>query len=178
MTPRIQLSLFDAAQLAPSYVLTPDAEGQPDMRYLPQPAHPGEDTGADIRACLRKPVQLAPGESAIIPAGFKIHLPKLESPFLLDYQIRSRSGLSRKHGVIVVNQPATIDPGYRGWIEVTLYRLPGFGEEPFVIEDGDRVAQAVLAIAVDQGQLAALCVSELPGDSQRGEAGFGSTGVA
>lgn len=168
--PRIQLSLIDANALDISYEL---AEGA----TLPAPAHPGEDVGADIRAYLPMgPVQLMPGDTRMIPAGYKIALPKLEPPFILDYQIRSRSGLASKHDIVVVNQPATIDPGYRGWIVVTLHRLEGAAPVPFMVEHGDRIAQAVLALAIDQSLLQPRIVERLEEDSQRGASGFGSTG--
>lgn len=170
-SPRIQLSLIDANSIDIRYELAVGAT-------LPTPAHPGEDVGADIRAYLpRGPITLEPGETRKIPTGFKVALPKLEPPFMLDCQIRSRSGLASQN-IVVVNQPATIDIGYRGWIFVTLHRLMGSRPVPFKINHGDRIAQAVLGLAIDQSLLQPRVVDSLELDSQRGDAGFGSTGVA
>lgn len=169
-SPRIQLSLIDANSIDIRYELAVGAT-------LPTPAHPGEDVGADIRAYLpRGPITLEPGETRKIPTGFKVALPKLEPPFMLDCQIRSRSGLASQN-IVVVNQPATIDIGYRGWIFVTLHYLESAGPV-FTVKHDDRIAQLVLGLAIDQSLLRPQIVDSLELDSERGDAGFGSTGVA
>ena len=135
-------------------------------RDLPLPRYMTSGSAAfDLLAAVDKPVELAPGTIQLIPTGLKMAIPQG-----YEVQIRPRSGLALKHGLIVPNSPGTIDSDYRGEVQVILANL---GKQSFRIERGMRVCQAVLA-RVEQASLR--CVRELP-DSDRGEGGFGSTGV-
>ena len=120
--------------------------------------------GADIRAFLQESVTIKPLERAMIPTGLKF-----EIPLGYEMQIRPRSGLATKNGVTVLNTPGTIDSDYRGEVKIILINL---GSEDFVVNNGDRIAQAVIA-PVTQGVFS--IASELSSTS-RGEGGFGSTG--
>lgn len=121
--------------------------------------------GADLRAYLSEPVTLAPMERKMIPTGLFVELP-------VDYelQVRPRSGLALKHGITVLNSPGTIDSDYRGEICVLLINL---GTEPFTVQHGDRIAQAVVAPVVP------VCFTQCSTLSQtaRGTDGYGSTGI-
>ena len=130
---------------------------------LPEYATSGA-AGMDIRAHLTEAVTLQPLERRLIPTGLF-----LEIPLGYEVQIRPRSGLAYKHGITVLNSPGTIDSDYRGEVGVLLINL---SSEPFVIENGERVAQMVVA-AHEQASWKA--VSELS-DTDRGAGGFGSTG--
>ena len=120
--------------------------------------------GLDLRANLENPVSLKPLQRALIPTGLF-----LELPAGFEAQIRPRSGLAYKHGVTVLNSPGTIDADYRGELKVLLVNL---SEEEFLIEDGERVAQMVIAKheTVSWLEAAELSVTE------RGAGGYGSTG--
>ena len=120
--------------------------------------------GMDIRAHLSEAVTLQPLERRLIPTGLF-----LEIPLGYEVQIRPRSGLAYKHGITVLNSPGTIDSDYRGEVGVLLVNL---SNEAFVIENGERVAQMVVA-AHEQASWKE--VSELS-DTDRGAGGFGSTG--
>jgi len=112
-------------------------------------------------------VTLQPGERALIPTGLKIALPEG-----YEAQVRPRSGLALRHGIGMVNSPGTIDSDYRGEIGVILIN---WGQEPFVVRRGDRIAQLVVApVSVVEW---VPTEGELP-DSARGAGGFGHTGVA
>ncbi|MBQ6766114.1 MAG: dUTP diphosphatase [Paludibacteraceae bacterium] len=120
--------------------------------------------GMDLRASLDAPVTLNPMQRKLIPTGLFIELPEG-----YEAQIRPRSGLALKKGITVLNTPGTIDADYRGEIGVILINL---GEEPFVIENGERICQMVIA----QHAVATLVeVSELT-VTERGAGGFGHTG--
>ena len=93
--------------------------------------------GMDVRACLDAPVTLAPFERALIPTGLKIQLPQG-----YECQLRPRSGLALRHGITLVNSPGTVDADYRGEIGVILINL---SQEPFVINNGERICQMVIA---------------------------------
>ena len=126
--------------------------------------------GADLRANFSEPDRaqgliLAPSEWRLIPTGLLVEIPEG-----YEMQIRPRSGLALKHGVSLLNAPGTIDADYRGEVGVILINL---GEDPFVIERGDRIAQMVIA-PVTRGVWAE--VDHLD-ETERGEGGFGSTGV-
>lgn len=120
--------------------------------------------GLDLRANLATAISLKPLQRALIPTGLF-----LELPAGFEAQIRPRSGLAYKHGVTVLNSPGTIDADYRGELKVLLVNL---SEEPFTIEDGERVAQMVIAKheTVSWLETAELSVTE------RGAGGYGSTG--
>jgi dUTP pyrophosphatase len=120
--------------------------------------------GMDLFASLEEEVQLAPGERRLIPTGIAIALPEG-----YEAQVRPRSGLALKHGVTLLNTPGTVDADYRGEIGCIMINL---GNEPFVVRDGDRIAQLVIN-QVDRAELQE--VEELP-ESRRGEGGFGHTG--
>jgi len=120
--------------------------------------------GMDLRADLNAPVSLQPGERTLVPTGLFIEL-----PFGYEAQIRPRSGLAFKKGITVLNSPGTIDADYRGEIGVLLIN---HGSEPFLIEDGERIAQMVIA---PYTRIVWQAVENLS-ETQRGEGGFGSTG--
>ncbi len=121
--------------------------------------------GMDMCAAVADPIMLAPGARALIPTGFAIALPP-------DYelQIRPRSGLALKSGIMVVNSPGTIDADYRGEVQILLLNA---GAEPFVVTRGMRIAQGVLAPVFR----AVWRESETLEASGRGAGGFGSTGL-
>jgi len=118
----------------------------------------------DLCASVEEEVTLEPGERRLIPTGIAIALPAG-----YEAQVRPRSGLALKHGVTLLNTPGTVDADYRGEIGVIMINL---GDEPFVIKDGDRIAQLVIS-QVCHAELQE--VEELP-ESRRGEGGFGHTG--
>jgi dUTP pyrophosphatase len=139
----------------------------PHGEGLPLPAVATElSAGADIRAAIPAdvPLTLEPGQRAIVPCGFAMALPAG-----FEAQVRPRSGLAAKHGVTVLNSPGTIDADYRGEVMVILINL---GQDAFVIERGERIAQMVVAPVVQPGFI----VAEDLDDTQRGTGGFGSTG--
>ena len=120
---------------------------------------------ADIRAAVSEPVTLEPRATALIPTGLAIELPPG-----WELQIRPRSGLAVKHGITVINAPATIDADYRGEVQVALVNL---GAAPFVIERGMRIAQVLL------GQVTRIVWEEAEQltPTARGGGGFGHSGV-
>lgn len=131
---------------------------------LPAYATPGS-AGMDLRANLAEPVTLAPMERRIIPTGLHIALPEG-----YEAQVRPRSGLALKHGVTVLNSPGTIDADYRGEVGVLLINLGG---EPFTVNDGERIAQMVVARCC---QATLTPAGTLP-ETVRGEGGYGHTGT-
>ncbi len=131
---------------------------------LPEYATP-LSAGLDLRANLEQPVTLAPLERALIPTGLRIALPEG-----YEAQVRPRSGLAARHGLTLLNSPGTIDADYRGEISVILVNL---SHEPFVVNDGERIAQLVVA---RHEQVQWSLVEELA-PTQRGEGGFGHSGV-
>ncbi|MDQ1543416.1 MAG: dUTP pyrophosphatase [Actinomycetota bacterium] len=130
--------------------------------HVPVYAHPG-DAGADLRAA--EAVDLAPGQRATVGTGVSIALPDGYAAFVVP-----RSGLAMKHGITIVNSPGTVDAGYRGEIRVTLLNTDA--TETYSVAIGDRIAQISVQPVV---RARFVEVEKLPG-SQRGEAGFGSTG--
>lgn len=120
--------------------------------------------GLDLRANLEEPISIGSLEKAVVPTGLF-----MEIPVGFEAQVRPRSGLAFKHGITVLNSPGTIDADYRGEIKVILVNM---SKEAFVIEDGERIAQMVIA-AHEQAEWEE--VDEL-GSTERGEGGFGSTG--
>ena len=121
--------------------------------------------GMDLRAHLSAYVTLAPMERKVIPTGLHIALPSGT-----EAQVRPRSGLAAKHGITVLNAPGTIDADYRGDVGVILINLSA---DPFTIENGDRIAQMVLA----KYERAQWELTDTLEDSERGAGGFGSTGI-
>ena len=131
---------------------------------LPQYAT-AESAGLDLRANLDAPIVLQPLEHCLVPTGLHIALPTG-----YEAQIRPRSGLAFKHGITVLNSPGTIDADYRGEVGVLLVNL---SQTPFTINDGERIAQMVIA----RHEQAEFLPVELLDESERGEGGFGHTGV-
>lgn len=131
---------------------------------LPQYATP-QSAGMDLRANLDEPVTLQPLERRLIPTGLHIALPAG-----YEAQVRPRSGLALKKGVTVLNAPGTIDADYRGEIGVVLINL---SQEPFTVNDGERIAQMVIA-RHEQGELIEV---EVLDETERGEGGYGHTGT-
>ena len=131
---------------------------------LPQYSTP-LSAGMDLRADIDEPVTIAPMGRALVPTGIRIELPEG-----YEAQIRPRSGLAAKHGVTVLNTPGTIDADYRGEIKVILVNL---SDTPFTIERGERIAQMVISSYTRAEWIE---TDEL-GESERGEGGFGHTGV-
>ena len=122
----------------------------------------------DLAACLTTSITLEPGSTARVPTGLQIALPAGH-----EGQVRPRSGLAARHGVTVLNAPGTIDEDYRGEVQVLLVN---HGPEPFTISHGERIAQLVVAPVV---QVAIEPVNDEAalGGTERGDGGFGSTGV-
>ncbi len=121
--------------------------------------------GMDLRANLDEPVVLAPLGRAIIKTGLFIEL-----PIGYEAQVRPRSGLAAKKGITVLNSPGTVDADYRGEIGVILINL---SNEPFTVENGERIAQLVIA----KHERAEWLETEELTETSRGAGGFGSTGV-
>jgi dUTP pyrophosphatase len=138
---------------------------EPHARDLLLPRAESEGAaGVDLRAAVDAPVRLSPGERRLIPTGLRIALPAG-----YEAQIRPRSGLALRHGILIPNSPGTIDADYRGEIQVLLMNA---GSEPFEVARGDRIAQLVVAAFVRPRWVE---VDVLDG-TDRGEGGFGHTG--
>lgn len=133
-------------------------------QQLPAYATP-QSAGMDLRANIESPITLHPMERRLIPTGLHIALPEG-----YEIQIRPRSGLALKHGLTVLNSPGTIDADYRGEIGVLLINL---SQDDFVINDGERIAQMVIA----RHEQADFIVVEELDQTERGEGGYGHTGV-
>jgi dUTP pyrophosphatase len=131
---------------------------------LPQYAT-AQSAGMDLRANLDESVTLRPLERRLISTGLYISLPNG-----YEAQIRPRSGLALKRGITVLNSPGTIDADYRGEIGVLLINL---SQEDFVINDGERIAQMVIA----RHEQAQFIEVEVLDETERGEGGYGHTGV-
>jgi len=129
---------------------------------LPAYAHPS-DAGMDLRSVDE--LTIAPGARALVHTGLIVMLPPM-----YEAQVRPRSGLALKSGVTVLNTPGTIDSGYRGEVGVI---LANFGEAPFAVRKGDKIAQMVIA-PVTQPEVVETDVID---ETDRGVGGFGSTGV-
>lgn len=124
-----------------------------------------QSAGMDLRANLEEPVVLHPMERRLIPTGLHIALPEG-----YEAQVRPRSGLALKHGLTVLNAPGTIDADYRGEIGVVLINL---SQEDFTINDGERIAQLV----VTRYEQVEFSLVETLDETERGEGGYGHTGV-
>lgn len=149
---------------------------QPDIRIrvlrdpiaadLPLPCLMTEGAAAaDLRAALEAPFTLDPGKRALINTGLRIEIPRG-----YEGQVRPRSGLAIKNGITLLNSPGTIDSDYRGLLQVILINL---GTEPFTIHHGDRIAQLVIAPVTR----AVFTDAQMLSDTERGDGGFGSSGV-
>lgn len=121
--------------------------------------------GMDLRAYVEIPIVLKPMHRVLVPTGIYIALPDG-----YEAQVRPRSGLALKHGVTVLNTPGTIDADYRGEVGVILMNL---GQEDFVINDGERIAQMIVA----KFEHADLLPVEFLDDTERGTGGFGHSGI-
>ena len=131
---------------------------------LPKYATP-QSAGMDLRANLEEPIILRPLERRLIPTGLHIALPAG-----YEAQVRPRSGLALKKGITVLNSPGTIDADYRGEVGVLLINL---SQDDFVVNDGERIAQMVIA-RHEQGEFETV---EVLDETERGEGGYGHTGV-
>ena len=139
-----------------------------DYKYFPHPlpqyATP-QSAGVDLRANLNEPIVLKPLQRCLVPTGLFLALPQG-----YEAQVRPRSGLAIKKGITVLNSPGTIDADYRGEINVILVNLSA---EEFVIEDGERIAQMVIA----RHEQAEWEEVEVLDETERGAGGFGHTGT-
>ena len=134
--------------------------------HQPLPQYATEQSaGMDLRANLDEPVTLKPLERKLIPTGLHIAL-----PVGFEAQVRPRSGLALKKGITVLNTPGTIDADYRGEIGVVLINL---SQEDFIVNDGERIAQMVIA----RHEKADFIEVEILDETERGEGGYGHTGV-
>ena len=135
-----------------------------DDAFVPIYKH-GGDAGADMRAVIPEPVTIEPGESAWVPTGVRVAIPAGHVGLQF-----ARSGLGCNHGICLANGVGVIDSGYRGEVKAKLLNL---GHEPYTVRPLDRVCQLVIVPYV---RARFWTVGELP-DSDRGEGGYGSTGV-
>ena len=134
--------------------------------HQPLPAYATEQSaGMDLRANISNPIVLKPMERRLIPTGLHIALPAG-----YEAQVRPRSGLALKKGITVLNAPGTIDADYRGEVGVGLINL---SQEDFVVNDGERIAQMVVA----RHEKADFIEVEVLDETERGEGGYGHTGV-
>ena len=134
--------------------------------HQPLPAYATEQSaGMDLRANISEPIVLKPMERRLIPTGLHIALPAG-----YEAQVRPRSGLALKKGITVLNAPGTIDADYRGEVGVVLINL---SQEDFVVNDGERIAQMVVA----RHEKADFIEVEVLDETERGEGGYGHTGV-
>ena len=134
--------------------------------HQPLPAYATvQSAGMDLRANIDEPIVLKPLERRLIPTGLHIALPAG-----YEAQVRPRSGLALKKGITVLNSPGTIDADYRGEVGVLLINL---SQEDFVVNDGERIAQMVIA----RHEQAEFVEVEVLDETERGEGGYGHTGV-
>jgi dUTP pyrophosphatase len=145
MVPRVQIKKLRPDAVVPRYMTTSAA-------------------GLDLCAAIDAPITIAPGKSAAISTGLAMAIADG-----YEGQVRPRSGLAREFQVTLTNSPGTVDSDYRGPVTVLLVN---HGDKDFVVENGHRIAQIVIAPVVQ----AELVVVEELGDTQRGSGGFGSTG--
>lgn len=132
----------------------------------PLPAYAtAQSAGMDLRANIPESITLQPLERRLIPTGLYIALPEG-----YEAQVRPRSGLALKHGITVLNSPGTIDSDYRGELMVLLINL---SQDPFTVNDGERIAQLVIA----RHEQAVLTAVEVLDETERGAGGYGHTGV-
>ena len=137
-----------------------------DDNDLPLPSYESEgSSGMDIRANVKEPVLLNPGEIKLIPTGFAVSVPPG-----YEAQIRPRSGLALKQGIGLVNSPGTIDSDYRGEVGIIMIN---WGSESFPIRRGDRIAQMIISRVYK----ADFVVTDDLDETSRGQGGFGHTGI-
>ncbi|WP_426959950.1 dUTP diphosphatase [Muricoccus radiodurans] len=138
----------------------------PHAADLPLPSYATAGAAAmDLLAAVAEPVVIAPGARALVPTGLRVALPPGH-----EWQVRPRSGLALKHGIVLPNAPGTIDEDYRGEVQVIVLNA---GTESFTVERGMRIAQAVLAPVTRAAFEEVASLDE----TSRGEGGFGSTGT-
>lgn len=148
---------------------------QLEFKYVNKSSNPDPEyatigsSAFDLRANLNQSVTLDVGDSILIPTGLHFQLPTN-----FEIQVRPRSGLAYKHGITVLNSPGTIDADYRGDIGVILIN---HGKKPFVIEHGERIAQAVIATVMGKTIVNLNRVESIDNNTERGDGGFGSTGI-
>lgn len=136
---------------------------------IPAPTYATAGSAAmDLRACITEPVTLAPGGRALIKTGLAINM---MDPGLVAV-VASRSGLALNHQVFVLNAPGIVDADYHGEIGVILANM---GEQPYVVQQGDRIAQLMFQPVI---QVGLHYVDQFSSETERGEGGFGSTGRA
>lgn len=121
--------------------------------------------GMDLRANIDKDITLLPMQRQLVPTGLHIALPEG-----YEAQIRPRSGLALKHGITVLNTPGTVDADYRGEIMVLLIN---FSNEPFIVKDGERIAQMIVA----KHEQVSFELTETLDETERGAGGYGHTGL-
>uniref|UniRef100_A0A832LJ99 Deoxyuridine 5'-triphosphate nucleotidohydrolase n=1 Tax=Ignavibacterium album TaxID=591197 RepID=A0A832LJ99_9BACT len=132
---------------------------------VPLPAYATEESaGMDIRAAVKDELIIEPGKVALVPTNLSVEIPKG-----YEIQVRPRSGLAANHSIGILNSPGTIDSDYRGEVKIILMN---FGDQPFAIHRGDRIAQLV----VSKVYSAKIVETENLNSSIRGEGGFGHTG--
>ncbi|MBR72898.1 MAG: dUTP diphosphatase [Rhodospirillaceae bacterium] len=145
-------------------ILTESIPGNED---IPLPFYGSSaSAGADLHAAIKDVLIIQPRERRIIPTGIKLMIPDG-----YEGQIRPRSGIALKHGVTVLNSPGTIDSDYRGEIGVLLIN---HGSKPYKISRGERIAQLIIAPYIQLD----FTSTKIQTDTERGEMGFGSTGVS
>lgn len=127
-----------------------------------------QSSGFDLRAAITEPITIEPLQRHLIPTGIYLQLPPL-----LEAQIRPRSGLAHKYGITIINTPGTIDADYRGQIHANLIN---FGTEPFVVEPGMKIAQAVIC-PIFQAHWEEVSSQNQLNDTERGAGGHGHTGI-
>ncbi len=155
-----------SAPISPSADLSVQVQRLPHAQGLPLPSYATAGAaGMDLLAAVAEPVVLLPGARVLVPTGLRIALPRG-----YELQVRPRSGLALKHGIILPNSPGTVDEDYRGELGVIVLNA---GQAPFTIERGMRIAQAVVAPVT---RVAWAECDELD-ETQRGAGGFGSTGT-
>ncbi len=138
-----------------------------EFSEIPLPSYATEgSSGMDIRAVLKEPETLKPGEVKLISTNLSV-----EIPIGYEIQVRPRSGLAAKYGIGVLNSPGTIDSDYRGEVKIILFN---FGKDPFEIKSGERIAQIILSKVYK----AEIEESSNLNETKRGEGGFGHTGKA
>ena len=153
--------------------LTPEPQKIP-VKFINKSNHPDpsfqhkDDSGFDFRANIpRDTLTLKPMARLAIPTGLYFELPEH-----YELQVRPRSGLAYNHGITVLNTPGTVDRGYRGEIKIILINL---GQENFIVNDGDRIAQGVINGILSQYWSDFIKVNEIS-ETERSDSGFGSTG--
>ncbi|MGH2567096.1 MAG: dUTP diphosphatase [Bacteroidota bacterium] len=140
---------------------------RPSATDVPLPHYATEGSaGMDVCAAVEGDLEIAPGETSLVPSGFS-----LELPLGYEAQVRPRSGLAVKYNIGILNSPGTIDSDYRGEVKIV---VTNFGKEPFTVKRGDRIAQLVIHryTRADWHEVEQLT------ETTRGDGGFGHTGVS